>query len=80
MKTNNLTIEQVMNNEYALHLNCVRGRVYITCYDEDCNKYEGECDDAISYDRYNELMDWCEGEDDEQEFISLYQYFINLCE
>lgn len=79
MTTNNLTIEQVMNNEYSLHLNCVRGMVYISCYDED-GEHEGECNDTISYDRYNELRDWCEGEEDEQEFMSLYKYFVELCD
>lgn len=80
MKTNEITLNDAMNNEYSLYLNCVRGRVYATCYDGECNKYTGECNDAISYDRYNELRDWCEGEEDEKEFLSLYKYFIDLCD
>lgn len=79
MKTNEITLNNAINNEYSLHLNCVRGKVNISYYDEENNMHKGECNDAISYDRYNELLDWCEGED-EQEFLNLYKYFIDLCD
>ena len=79
MTTNNLTIEQVMNNEYSLHLNCVRGMVYISCYDKN-GKHETESNDTISYDRYNQLQYNLYTGEDEQEFLSLYKYFVELCD
>lgn len=77
MKT---TIENALNNTFSLHLNACSGTVYATCYDEQGNKHEGECNDTISYDRYRELQDWCESEEEQQEFSDLYNYFVNLCE
>lgn len=76
MKKNEITL----SNEYSLYLNCASGKVTITYYDEENNMHKGECNDTISYDRYNELLDWCEGEEDEQEFLNLCKYFIDLCD
>lgn len=79
MKTNEITLNDAMNNEYSLYLNCASGKVFISYFDED-GEHNGECNDAISYDRYNELRDWCEGEEDEKEFLSLYKYFVEICD
>lgn len=79
MKTNEITLSNAINNEYSLYLNCASGNVLISYYDEEEGKHNGECNDAISYDRYNELREWC-SEEDEQELLNLYKYFIDLCD
>lgn len=73
-----ITIDDALHNEYSLHLCCVSGRVFISCYDEN-GKHEAECNDTISYDRYNELRYNLYTDEDEQEFFELYKYFIDLC-
>ena len=78
MKTNEISINNALNNDYSLHLCCASGKVAISYYDEE-GEHNGECNDAISYDRYNELLEWC-SEEDEQELLDLYKYFINLCD
>lgn len=77
MKTNEITLNNALNNEYSLHLCCASGKVTISYYDED-GEHNGESNDTISYDRYNELLDWCN--EDEQELLDLYKYFVNLCD
>ncbi len=77
MKT---TIENALNNTFSLHLNCCCGTVTVTCYDEQGNKHTTECNDTISYDRYRELQEWCESEEEQQEFFDLYNYFVDLCD
>lgn len=74
-----ITIDDALHNEYSLHLCCIRGTVTISCYDEN-GKLEAKCNDTISYDRYNELQYNLYTDEDEQEFLELYKYFIDLCD
>ena len=78
MKPNVITLDDALHNEYSLHLCCSSGKVIISCYDEN-GKHETECNDTISYDRYNQLQYNLYTGEDEQEFLSLYKYFIDLC-
>ena len=80
MKTNEISIDNALKNNYSLHLCCASGKVTISYYDEDGEKHSGECNDTISYDRYNELCNDDDDEEQEQELLDLYKYFINLCD
>ena len=63
--------------KYDIYLTCACGEVSITSYDEN-GEHTTTTTDTVSYDRYNELKEYCEDEAEEQEFMNLRDYFYNL--
>lgn len=62
---------------YDLYLTCACGEVAVTSYDEN-GEHTTTTNDTISYDRYKELNEFYDSAAEEEELMSLRDYFYEL--
>lgn len=75
---NKITIDEALNNEYGLHVGYIGGGTIQIVGNVDGETKVTTSNDTISYDRYKELYnEGCGTEEEYEEFVQLYQYFMD---